>query len=156
MEKIERILVVSRMTQYCREALQAGISLAKKYGAQVQVLHLISNPVDMEALNAPLPFANSRHKSYASLQEEARIELEKVLRHELESDPSIKITIRDGNPADEVVKVVKQEKIDLMVLFAHQEGRLEHLLFDQDSTAIIRSMPCSILLVKKEPESVKW
>lgn len=156
MENIKRILVVSRMTQYCREAVQVSISVAKKYGAELRVLHLISNPVDQEALNAPLPFPDGRHKSYLSLQEEAKEELDKILREEMRSGFPIKLIIKDGKPADEIVKVVKEEQIDLMVLLAHEEGRLEHLLFGKDNEAIIRKMPCSILLVKKEPEPVAW
>ena len=41
-------------------------------------------------------------------------------------------------------------------MLAHEEGRLEHMLFGGDNDAIIRKMPCSILLVKKEPEAVGW
>jgi nucleotide-binding universal stress UspA family protein len=156
MEKIERILVVSRMSQYCREAVQSGISLAKKYGSDIQVLHLISNPVNMEALNAPLPFPDDRHKSWASIQEEAKVELDKILKKEMQSGMLIKITIKDGRPVDEIARVVQEEKIDLIVMLAHQEGVLEHMLFDQDNDAIIRRLPCSILLLKKEPEPVTW
>jgi nucleotide-binding universal stress UspA family protein len=156
MEKVERILVISRMSEYCREAVQVGISLAKKYGAEIEVLHLISNPVSLEALNAPLPFPDSRHKSYASIQEQSKEELDKILRKEMQSGLPIKVMIKDGKPVDEVVKVVEQDKIDLIVLLAHQEGRLEHMLFDQDNAAILRMLPCNILLVKKEPEPVVW
>lgn len=156
MEKIERILVVSRLTQSCREAVQVGISLAKKYGADLQVLHLISNPVDMEALNAPLPYHDDTHKTYHSIQEQTKEELDKILRKEIHSGFPIKITIKDGNPVDEIVKVVQEEKIDLMVLLAHEEGRIEHMLFGRDNDAIIRRMPCTMLLVKKEPEPVVW
>jgi nucleotide-binding universal stress UspA family protein len=156
MEKFERILVVSRMSQYCQEAVQSGISLAKKYGAELHVLHLITNPVDMEALNAPLPYPNGKHKTYLSIQEQAKEELDEILKKEISGGFPINITIKEGNPVDEIAKLVKAEAIDLMVLLAHEEGRLEHLLFGRDNDAIIRKMPCTILLVKKEPESVKW
>ena len=156
MEKIEHILVVSRMSQYCADAVKAGISLARKYGADLQVLHLISNPVNMEALNAPLPFPDSTHKSRASIQEEAKEEFDKIIRKEISSGLPIKIMIKEGNPVDEIVQVVQEARIDLMVLLAHEEGRLEHMLFGRDNDAIIRRMPCTILLVKKEPESVVW
>ncbi|OGU07373.1 MAG: universal stress protein [Geobacteraceae bacterium GWC2_58_44] len=155
MEKIERILVVNRTRQYCREEVQVGISLARKYGADLLVLHLISNPVDMEALNAPLPFPDE-HKSQTSIQDEACEELDKILKAETGSGFPLKIIIKDGDPVDEIVKVVRQEKVDLMVLVAHEQGRLEHMLFGRDNDEIIRSMPCSILLVKKEPEPVAW
>ncbi|GFO59975.1 hypothetical protein GMST_23000 [Geomonas silvestris] len=156
MEQIKHILVVSRLSQYCRDAVGIGISLAKKYGSQITVLHLVSNPVTMEALNAPLPFPDSRHKTYASVQDEAREELDQLLKREMNAGLPLKVLVKDGRPIDEIVKVVNDEKIDLMVLLAHEEGRLEHLLFGRDNDAVIRRMPCSILLVKREPGRVDW
>jgi nucleotide-binding universal stress UspA family protein len=156
MEKIKHILVVSRLSQYCREAVGIGISLARKYDSKLSVLHLISNPVSMEALNAPLPFPDGRHKSYASIQEEVREELDKILKEEISAGLPINILIKEGRPIDEIVQVVKDEGIDLLVLLAHEEGRLEHLLFGRDNDAVIRRMPCSILLVKREPSAVDW
>ena len=156
MEKIKHILVVSRMSQYCREAVGIGISLAKIYGSQISVLHLVSNPVSMEALNAPLPYPNGKHKSYASIQEETKEELDRILKNEIRAGLPIKILIKEGRPIDEIMQTVKEEGIDLIVLLAHEEGRLEHLLFGRDNDAILRRMPCSILLVKKEPEPVTW
>ena len=155
MEKIERVLVVNRMRQYCREEVQIASSLAKKYGAELLVLHLISNPVDMEALNAPLPY-HDEHKTYANIQEEAREELARMLRSEISSGCAIKVIIKDGDPVEEITRGVQQEKVDLIVLLAHEEGRLEHLLFGRENDEVIRNMPCSILLVKKEPQPVVW
>jgi nucleotide-binding universal stress UspA family protein len=154
MEKINRILVVNRLRQEAREEVRIGKSLAQKYGADLLLIHLISNPVDMEAVNAPLPFPNE-HKTYASIQDEAREDLGKILRQELSSGP-IKLIIKDGDPVEEIAQVVKQEQVDLIVLMAHEQGRLEHMLFGRDNDEIIRSMPCNILLVKKEPEPVVW
>lgn len=155
MEKIERILVVNRTRQYCREEVRVGISIARKYGAELLVLHLISNPVDLEALNAPLPYPD-QHKTHASIQDEAREELHRILRSEINSDFPLRIIIKDGAPAQEIGEVVRQEKVDLVVLLAHEQGRLEHMLFGRDDDEIIRSLPCSMLLVKKEPEPVVW
>ncbi|MCM0081518.1 universal stress protein [Geomonas sp. Red32] len=156
MDTINRILAISRISEDCRDVVNNGISLAKKLGAELEVLHLISNPVDQEALNAPLPYPDAAHKTYASIREEAKEELEKILRRELNSGFPIKLIVRDGSPIDEVTSVVKEENIDLIVMLAHQETRLEHALFGSESEAILRSMPCNILLVKKEPHPIKW
>jgi len=155
MEDFKRVLVVSRMSEYCREAVQTGISVARKFGADLQVLHLISNPVSMAALNTPVPFPDQT-RNYASVQEEAKEELDKMIGKELSAGLPIRKIIREGKPVDEIVQVVKEEKIDLVVLLSHEEGRLEHMLFGRDNDAVVRRMPCSILLVKKEPEPVQW
>jgi nucleotide-binding universal stress UspA family protein len=59
---------------------------------------------------------------------------------------------REGDPTVELFKAVKEEGIDLLIMLAHEEGHLEHFLFGRSNEEIIRKMPCSVLLVKKEPE----
>ncbi len=156
MEDFRRILVISRMTQYCRKAIHYGVSLARTYGAELQVLHLVSNPAAMKAVNAPSLFPEEVYKNYKNIQREAKEELDKVIKQEIKDGFPIKELISDRDPVEEIVKVVKEDKIDLIVMLAHEEGRLEHALFGGEKDAIIRRMPCSILLVKKEPEPVKW
>lgn len=157
MKNFERILVVSRMTAYCREAIRYGISLARKYDAELHVLHLVSNPIaDMKAVNAPGLFLSEEYKNYRDIQREAKEELDKVIKQETRDGFSIKERISDHDPVKEIAKVVSEEKIDLMIMLAHEEGRLEHALFGGENDAIIRSLPCSILLVKNEPKPVNW
>jgi nucleotide-binding universal stress UspA family protein len=69
----------------------------------------------------------------------------------IEKDKGLPVTIkvRDGQPAEEIKKVVEEEKIDLIVMLAHEEGRLEHFLFGHTNDAILRKLPASILMVKK-------
>lgn len=156
MENIRRILVISRMTPYCREAIHCGVSLARKYDAKLHVLHLVSNPVDMKVVNAPGLFPNEECKNYKNIQRDAKEELDKVIKQETRSGFPIKELISDRDPVEEIVKVVREEKIDLIIMLAHEEGRLEHALFGGEKDAIIRRMPCSILLLKKEPGPVNW
>ena len=62
--------------------------------------------------------------------------------------------MKEGDPFDEIIKVVKEENIDLLIMLAHEEGHIEHFLFGRDNEDLIRKMPCSIILVKKEPHKV--
>ncbi|NOY13790.1 MAG: universal stress protein [Deltaproteobacteria bacterium] len=156
MEDIRRILVISRMTPYCREAIHSGVSLARKFGAELQVLHLVSNPFDMKAINAPGIFPKEEYTNYENIQRGVKEELDKIIKQEIKDGFPIKELISDRDPIKEIVRVVKEEKIDLLVMLAHEEGRLEHALFGGDKEAITRKMPCSVLLVKKEPGPVKW
>ena len=42
-----------------------------------------------------------------------------------------------------------EEKVDLVIMLAHKEGRLENF-FDQEKQKIIRTMPCLVLLVNED------
>jgi nucleotide-binding universal stress UspA family protein len=148
MEHIKNILVISRMTAYSRKAIHIAVSLARKYDAKVLVLHLVSNPVDMMAVNAPGLFPDEEYKNYRNSLQEEKEQLDKVIRQETKDGFPIQELVSDHKPVEEIVRVVNEEKIDLIVMRAHEEGRIEHALFGGEHDSLIRRMPCSIMLVK--------
>ena len=75
-----------------------------------------------------------------------------MINSERKKGIKVKQLIKEGDPEKEVFKTARDEKIDLIIMLAHEEGHLEHFLFGRGNEEIIRKMPCSILLVKDEPE----
>jgi universal stress protein A len=150
MDEVKRILVVSRSTKDCRKAVHYGVSLAQKYGAELFILHVIHDPFGMEGWNLPIPNLRYLQEEYKKMQEDTKKELDKIITLEKSRGMYIKEFIKEGNPVDTVLHVVKDESIDLMIMLAHEEGRLEHLLFGRDNETFLRKMPCSILFVKHE------
>ena len=61
----------------------------------------------------------------------------------------VREVIREGEPTEVILEVAKEENIDLIIMLAHEEGHLEHFLFGRSKEEIIRKMPYSVLLVKK-------
>ncbi len=151
MEDIKKILVVSRMTKLCREVLRQGISLARKYDAELYVIHVVHNPFGLEGWNLP---GVSNAQEYQKILKDAKADLDDIIRQEQGTGLAIKELVREGEPTEEILKTVREEKIDLMALQAHEEWRLEHFLFGRSNEELIRKMPCSILLVKKEPQAL--
>jgi nucleotide-binding universal stress UspA family protein len=149
MGDFHNILVISRMIPYSLEAIKVGVSLARKFDGKLLVLHLVSNPVDMMAVNAPGLFPEEQYKNYMNSHQEAQEQLDKLIKQEIRGGFPIKELISDRDPVEEIMKVVKEEKIDLILMTSHEEGRLEHALFGGENDAILRKMPCSIMLVKK-------
>ncbi len=155
MEKIRRILVVSRMNPYSRKVILFGVSLARKYEAKLVVLHLVFNPVETTAMNMPGMFPGGEYGNYQIIQQAAKKQLDKVIKQEIRVDFPIKEVIGEGDSVEEITEIVAREKIDLIVMSAHEEGRFEHALFGGENDAIIRKMPCSILLMKDELQKMK-
>jgi len=153
MEELKRILVVSTMTKNCEKAVHYGVSLSQKYGTELVVLHVVHDPIIFWGWNLPIP---SLEADLKKTMEQAKKELDAVIRAEKKKGVNIKELVREGKPADEILRVVKEEKIDLIILLAHEEGHLEHFLFGRTNEDIIRKMPCSVFLVKKEPEPLNF
>ncbi len=101
----------------------------------------------------PIP---SFEGEYRKLLEETKSELDKTIDSERKKGVTINELIKEGEPAREILKSVREENIDLLIMLAHEEGRLEHFLFGRSNEEIIRKMPCSILLIKQEPEPVRF
>jgi len=145
MEDIKQIMVVATDIKHSRETVRYGVSLARKYGAGLVVLHVEHDPFGVDGWN--LPFL-SVDEEYKELLKEAKKELDKVIRSESVSGLPVKEVIRKGEPIGAIRKAVAEEKIDLLIMPAHEESRLEHFLFGRINDAVIRSLPCSILLAK--------
>jgi universal stress protein A len=145
MEAFKNILVVSRSTQHCIKVLRKGISLARKYNARLHILHIIHDPFNLNGWNLPAP---SFEEEYQKMAERARRELDRMVRAEKAEGLTVDEWVKNGNPADEIKNMVESEHIDLILMLAHQEGRLEHFLFGRTNDEIIRSLPATLMLVK--------
>ena len=148
MNDMKRILVVSRSTKHCEKAIHRGISLARQYHAKLYVMHVIHDPFGADGWNLPLP---SLKQEYEKLVQKAQIEIDRIIKSEQAQGLEITEWVRDGKPVEEILKVVKDEEIDLVVILAHEEGRLEHHLFGRTIEELTRRMPCSIFLVNFKP-----
>jgi len=153
MEDIKRILVVSRMTRYCRKAVHFGVSLSQKYGAELYVIHVVHDPFMFSGWNLPIP---SMQEEYRKTLREAKEEIGEIVRLEKSKGMSVQEIIEEGDPTEKILGTVREKKIDLIIMLAHEEGRLEHFLFGRSNEEICRKIPCSVLLVKKEPEAVTF
>jgi len=150
MEDIKRILVVTKSTKHCQKAVHYGISLAKKYEADLIILHVIHNPFGLEGWNIPIPSLPTLETEYRKMFDDAKADLDKMIESEKAKGMPIKELIIEGHPRKSIFEVVEQENIDLIVMLAYQQWRLEHWLFGHGLDEIIRKMPCSVLLVQKK------
>ena len=158
MENINRILVAGGATRYFRKALKYGVSLARRYGAEVCILDVVHNPFGYEGFNLPMI---SLDNEYENIIKEAKKELDGIIAEEKAKGLPIQSLIREGEPATEIIKVIKEMNIDLLILLAHNESRLERLesrlerlIFGRSYEELIRKMPCPILLVNQESTTV--
>lgn len=147
MNDIRRIMVVAADIKHSWETVRCGVSLARKYDAELVVLHVEHDPFGADGWN--LPFL-SVDEEYRALLKEAKSSLAKVISDEVAGGLPVKEVIREGEPIGVIRKVVEEERIDLLLMPAHEENRLEHFLFGRINDAVIRKLPCSILLVKQE------
>ena len=152
MNTINKILAVCRITSQCGFVVQTAAAQARLHNAELIILHVVHNPFGIEGWNLPMPALT---EDYTRLMKRTRKELSERLTEAKQEPITVDGLVREGKPVREILKVVEEKKIDLLILPAHSESRLEHLLFGGDNEELIREMPCSIMLVKREPKQLE-
>lgn len=150
MEDIRRILVVAKSTRYCGKAVHYAVSLARKYSAEIVILHVIHNPFGLEGWNLPVAYRPEMDEEYTKIFRKAKQDLDSMIAREKATGLPIKELIVEGDPTGKIFEVVEEEKIDLLVMVAYQQGHLEHWFFGREIDEIVRRLPCSVLLVQKK------
>ncbi len=150
MDKIKRILVVSKSTKNCRKTVHFGVSLAKVHSAELFVIHVIHNPFGLKGWNIPLAFLPSLEKEYSRMVQEAKNDLDRIIHAEKVAGLHIEESVINGEPREEIFKFIEDKRIDLLIMSAYEQWRLEHLLFGREIHEIVRRMPCSVFLVQQK------
>jgi universal stress protein A len=151
MEDVKRILVLCRSPKNCHKTVRHGVSLARTYSASLTVLHIVHDPFGLDGWNIPLPFLKEIQHEDQQIHTQAESDLKLMLDGAGAEGISTEIRIIDGRPNEIVFDVIDKEKIDLLVVPAHHEWHVEHLLFSRVNDEILRRMPCSVFFVKEEP-----
>ena len=152
MTNLNRILVVSLSTQHCLKAVQWGVSLAKNYGAKLFLIHIIHNPFGLEGWNLPIPSLTTLEEEYTAMTRKAKEALDQYIEAEDTTGLVIENVVIDGDPKDEISKFIEKEQIDLLVMTAHEQDHIEHFISGREIHDLVRKMPCSLFLVRRELE----
>jgi nucleotide-binding universal stress UspA family protein len=59
-----------------------------------------------------------------------------------------RIVVRDGKPAPEILKIVRDEDIDLVVIGYTGKKTISKLLIGSISEKVVATAPCSVIIVR--------
>ena len=155
MHDVKKIMVLSRTTKHCHKAVHYGVDLAKCINAELVVVHSIHNPFGLEGWNVPLPSVVNLEAEYKRMQEDAKKDIDAMIRRESAAGLPIEVIIAEGEVVGEVKALVKEKNIDLLIFRGHHESWLEHALLGQTNERLLRDLPCSTMVVKDEPTAVE-
>jgi nucleotide-binding universal stress UspA family protein len=92
------------MIQTCGKAVQYGVSLARKYGAELYVIHSVYNPIGLKGWGlGTRVLALEYEKSLV----DSRNKLSALIAGEKTQGLSIKELIREGAPTEEILQAIE-------------------------------------------------
>ena len=138
MDDIKRILVLSKSTKHCQKAVHYGVSLARAYQAKLYVMNIIHNPFGLKGWNLPVASLPSLEKEFDKMLYDAKADLDRIITHEKINGLAIEELVIEGDPSKELFGFIEKQKIDLLIMLAYEQWRLEHFFFGREIHEIVR------------------
>jgi nucleotide-binding universal stress UspA family protein len=156
--EIKKILYTTDLSPNARFAFSYAASLANRYDAGVTIFHAledISVTTDSLVINiiGKEKWSELRKRNEKEVLDTIRSRLSKFcedVQAELPSCPFIteNIIVKIGNPVEEILKEVKKDRYDLVVMGAHGQGGLADALMGSTSRRVVRRCKKPVLVVR--------
>ena len=147
MHKTRRILCPTDFSRHSRYALRRAAAMARVSGAEIILLHVLSQTTPAGLNENSYILANWRQ--FIKLEEEkARAALEREARSKLLEGVKVKTILGAGSPYREIERIASKMHVDLIVISTHGTTGLLHLLIGSVAERVVRHALCPVLVVK--------
>ncbi len=138
--KAKKILFPTDFSHTGDAALAMATALARDTGATLLIVH---------AEEAPTAYGGG--ELYYGIPEPATEDLRKMLHQIKPADPAVPFEHRliTGDPAHAVVRLAKDENVDMIVIGTHGRTGLSRMLMGSVAEAIVRRAECPVLTYKR-------
>ncbi|MDX2052610.1 MAG: universal stress protein [Polyangiaceae bacterium] len=151
--KVYEVVVGVDYSSPSEQALQTALDMARRRsGSHIHVVAIAEGyaPNMSEDLTAD---AKAAFLAEAKATLEAYVDQELARRQNLFNRRSIFTIVDFGDPADRLVEIAKEVGANLIVVGTHGKGAVEQMLLGSVSQKVLRHAPCSVLVVRAEPEA---
>jgi nucleotide-binding universal stress UspA family protein len=146
MLQIRTILHPTDFSKQSEFAFRMACSLAKDYGAEMHVLHVMPPP-HVGYIEGPMPIAPE------SLEDELRQKLNRL--HAEDNTVRVLHRLVEGEPVDEILHMAKQTGCDLIVMGTHGRTGVGRVLLGSVAEGVVRKAPCPVLTIKNPLSEIR-
>ena len=145
-----RILVPVDFSPCSGEAFRVALTLAKIFQAELLLLHVIDTSA-LAAFNrlGLLAVPSDAQAQKRRLRHHARLNTRRLLDSEMAKGVKVTRVLADGVPFVEIGKMVRVEKINLVVLgsYGGRSESVDKIFFGSTAERVVRTAGCPVLTV---------
>lgn len=141
-----KILVALDGSEYSLKALGLAIDIAKKYQSQLLLVHVVMRQI--YAINPPEAGILAGTAIVRELEAEGKAILAKGEETVKAQGLPVQTRLRQGVPAEELLRTAADEKVDLMVLGSRGLSQVKAFLLGSVSDKVSHHAKCPTLIVR--------
>jgi nucleotide-binding universal stress UspA family protein len=143
---VTQILVPTDFSATADAALEYAFLLATRFGASVQLLHVLDDPFVTDGFTAEAYIAEAPTLRTAMLQDaQARLKHRAETR---EGGVTVTSEVLFGHGAKTIAEYAAERDVDLIVMGTHGRTGVAHLLLGSIAERLVRTAPCPVLTVR--------
>jgi nucleotide-binding universal stress UspA family protein len=135
---MKKVLVPIDFAEASDAALIYARNLAKTFGADLHVMHVMENLFLRPMANNPMAIEAGIANRLA----------ERITDDDRKNLHAIAVMRKSDTPAEEIVRYAEEEKVDLIVMGTHGRVKVAHLLMGSVAEKVVRTAPCPVLTVR--------
>ncbi|MFH0761930.1 MAG: universal stress protein [Bacteroidota bacterium] len=154
---MKKVLIALDYDPTAQKIAETGYSFAKSMGAEVFLLHVVSDPVyyatraysPIMGFDGYLETSPVESDSIDGLIKASRHYLDQI-RHHLKDD-TIQIRVVEGEFAESIIKVAKEVHADVIVIGSHSQKWLEKIVMGSVTEKVLKhsTVPLFIIPTRK-------
>jgi len=151
MSDIKKIMVAIAFSEYSQAEFDYAVELALDLDSILVVAHIIDIKY-VEAISSveSMGYQVNTDDYIKGMKEEKMSQLHQMMKNALLPKEKIKAIIKVGHPLDKLIKIIKEEDIDLAVVGAKGRTDMEHVLLGSIAEKMIRHSPVPILTFRSK------
>ncbi len=150
MPEVNKILVAICFSEYCPGTFAYATRLATQLQAELVLANVI-NIRDVQAIGKieSMGYSISAKDYVKGVKEERRAELDKMLADSGFPKEKSKSILKVGHPFEELLRITKEEKVDMVIMGAKGRSNVEHLLVGSVAEKMFRHSPVTVASYRK-------
>lgn len=148
---MKKIIIPVDFSQHSEYALETGAALAKKYNAELIVMHMLELSESIFSTSG-----NEKNEETIFMLMVANKEFEKFLDKPYLEGVSVTPVIKHHKVLKEVSEVASQEKADLIVMGSRGHSDHDGVFTGSNTEKVVRYSDTPVLVVKAKPNSVHY
>jgi nucleotide-binding universal stress UspA family protein len=150
---MKKVLIALDYDPTAQKVAEAGFALGKSMGAEMTLLHVVSDPVyyatrsysPIMGFDGYLESGPIEKESIKSLVQASEHYLDQIRKHL--GDEAIVTVVEEGDFADAIIKISKKVEADIVVLGSHSQKWLEKVIMGSVTEKVLRHSRIPVLVI---------